>query len=85
MDPDFPISGGYDRGFPGIQGCGHLIQLFDQLILAKLLQLVGLVLDFRLNLDSSGVDLRKRFSYIFGGLSTQFDGCALNLVTGLLP
>jgi len=58
---EYLISGGHDRGFPGIQGCGYLIQLFDQLILAELLQLTGFVLDFRRKLVGPGTDLRKRF------------------------
>jgi hypothetical protein len=62
------ISDSLDRRFPGIERCGHTLQLFDELVLAKLLQLSGLSLNFSRELVRFGTNLRNCFLYIFGCL-----------------
>ncbi len=55
------ISGSLNRCFPCVQCCGDTVQLFNKLILTKLLQFPGLILDFRSQLVRFGANLRNCF------------------------
>ena len=68
------ISGSLDRRFPGIESCGYAVQLFNELILAKLLQFPGLLLDPGRDLVGFGADL-SQLPFLSPWLSDRATGC----------
>jgi hypothetical protein len=77
-DPDGAISGSLDR-------CGYSVQLLNDLILAPLLQLPGLLPEARCELAGVGPSLRQRLFSKAGCPVKQQNPFPLNLVAGLFP